>query len=46
MRTITLAALVLGHGWLAAQAQPAKPSFEVASIKRMDHAFASVLLHT
>jgi uncharacterized protein (TIGR03435 family) len=36
MRTIILSALVLGHGWLAAQAQPAKPSFEVASIKRME----------
>jgi len=36
MRTLILAALVLGHGWLAAQAQPAKPSFEVASIKRME----------
>ena len=36
MRTTILAALVLGHGWLAAQSPQAKPSFEVASIKRME----------
>ena len=36
MRTTILAAFVLGHGWLASQAAQTKPSFEVASIKRME----------
>jgi hypothetical protein len=35
-RVGTLAALVLGQRWLVAQAPTAKPSFEVASIKRME----------